>query len=675
MGLISSLEHRQRTPLDDYWYGPVYRPTGAGVDVGPDEVMASSSVWNAFWNVAITVATIPLKLFRRGENQGREPAREHPLYRVLYDRPNRWMPAVRYRSMAQFHLLMYGNHYAQQLRDRAGRTRELIPLHAARMRVEMDGDEILYTYYRPTGGDRVFKQDEILHITGLSANGLLGLNPLEVNRETFGTTIAVERHAAAYYGNRAQPGLVLKSPKRLGKEGRKNLREAMYEAYGGEKAFSTAVLEDGVEPTPFGTTARDAEMLANRTFQVGEVARILNVPPHILKELTRATFSNIEQQSLEYIIHTLRPWFVAWEQSIGFYLLPEENPEDLYAKFVVDELLRGDSEARGRFYNQLFMIGAASPNDIRRWEDLPPIDGGDRYFVQINMQPLDVVDEILLPGEEPGTPGDDPGPPLPVAGAVGGGGRLLPPSTGPELRAVQERSIQARARTRGVFHPLIRRAVNRFVQREVRAARRALEGSRKRADLGGFRRWMDQFYAALPKEVRRIMGPVFASYAAEIRAAVVDELGEEADDVAVEAFVAAYVNRYGLRYSRVSAARLRQALEQDDPDAAAQDIERILDGWEASRADTEAGWETVRADGAIAVAIYTASRLAMRWYALGKSCPFCSQLDGTIVSAGSSFLEAGATLEGGADQDPLHITSTVRHAPVHGGCDCFVVAA
>lgn len=684
MGLISSLEERQdHGPLSDYWYNPMSGPTASGVEVTPRTAISAAGVWNAVWSISMTLGTLPLRVYRRrADGRGRDAVPDHPLYRPLYRRPNRWMPAYRYRSTLQAHLLLYGNAYSQILRDRLGRVRELVPLHPSRVQVKMKrvvGDRgkeswvRVYTYYQYDGTPRPFDEAEVFHMTGLSPGGLLGWNPMDVMRETFATTLAVEEHSASYYRNKAVVGGVLTSPKKLDDEPKKKLAQQWLQAYSRRKAFGTALLEDGVEYKEFGrASARDAELVANRTHQVQETARAFNVPPVILKELSRATYSNIEQQSLDYVIHAIRPWAEVWEQSIEMDLLDEDEQGEYFAKHSLDALLRGDTESRTAHYREMWGIGAFSINDILEKEDMNPVEGGDRRFVPFNMQPLDQVDERPLPGEGPDEeedPDEDPEDDEPTRAV-----RSL--AGDPEFRARQVRSVAARQRHREAFRGIFKRASDKIVKRETRAARRALAGASSRRDLEGFVGWMERFYAELPTEIIRVFQPVLFAYAAEVQAEIADELGSDEDYAEqLNRFLTEYVSRYALRYSRKSLAQFRRALETDDPTAAEAALERVIDRWEKTRAEVESNRESVRSDNAIAVAIYSIARILAKWFTVGKSCPGCQSMDGKTVSAGSAFLTKGDLVPMGDDQPDLSVTGSLRHPPLHGGCDCMVIAA
>lgn len=358
----------------------------AGVAVNEETAMRISAVYACVRVIAETVASLPLPLYKRLP-RGKEKAIYHPLYTVLHDLPNSDMTSFSFRETMMTHLLLWGNAYAQIIK-RGNQITELWPLHPAYVRVERESvtNKLVYRY---TGGTQeiVYSSEQILHISGLSFDGIKGLSPISMARETIGLAQATEEFGSRFFSNGARPGGILQHPGIV--KDPERLRKSWEEVYKGvQNSHKIAVLEEGMTYKEIGIPPNDAQFLETRKFQLNEICRIFRVPPHLIGDLERATFSNIEHQSIDFVVHTIRPWLVRWEQAIQKALIPEEERAIYFAKFTVDGLLRGDFKTRMDGYAVGRQNGWYSANDIREFEDLNPIPeemGGDLYLVNGNM--------------------------------------------------------------------------------------------------------------------------------------------------------------------------------------------------------------------------------------------------------------------------------------------------
>ncbi len=380
--------------LLDWWTGGA---SAAGVTVTSESARRIAAVWCAVRILSESVASLPVFVFRRrpdGKGKDRQP--DNPLHRLLHDQPNPWQTSFEWREMQQGHLTLRGNAYSEIVYDRRGGIRMLVPRHPDRMRVydlshESIGDQpLVYEYTPARGPSRFLFADEVLHLKGLSDDGFVGLSPIQEFRETLGLSIGTETYAAKYFGNYANPGGVLTHPKNLSKDAVTRLRAQWEQKQSGiENAHKLVVLEEGLSWTAIGVKPQDSQLLESRKFSVTEIARIFRIPPHLLADLERATFSNIEQQSIEFVMHTLRPWLVRWEQRLALALLtPQERRDGLFIEFNVDGQLRGDIKSRYGAYAVGRQWGWLSPNDVRALENMNPRDdaGGDAYHEPLNMQ-------------------------------------------------------------------------------------------------------------------------------------------------------------------------------------------------------------------------------------------------------------------------------------------------
>ena len=360
----------------------------SGVRVDPETALRSTVVLACVRVLATSVAGLPLHLYRRQPDGGKSIAREHPLYRVLHTSPNGWQTSFEFREQLMLHLCLHGNAYVEIRAGSAGFASELLPLHPSRMKVErIENGRLRYKYREDTGGETVYTQDQISHIRWLSDDGVQGMVPVELARDAIGLARACEIHGASFFGNGARPGVVLTSENMIDAETARSLRDNWERVHrGSDRAFKTAVLTGGLKPVELGGNNQESQFLETRRFAVEEICRIYGCPPHLVGDLTRSSFSNIEQQSLDYLQNTLLGWLRRFESAFARDLITDSN---VFAEFDVRGLLRGDAAARASYYQTLWNLGVASINEIRGWENLDPVTGGDTRFVQLNMTTLE----------------------------------------------------------------------------------------------------------------------------------------------------------------------------------------------------------------------------------------------------------------------------------------------
>ena len=377
----------------------LFGQTAAGKAVNERTALQTTAVYACVRILAESVAGLPLAVYRRSE-AGKEIAYEHPLYFLLHDAPNPEMTSFVLRETLMAHLLLWGNAYAQILRDGRGNIIGLYPLLPDKMEVDRDSrtGEIYYTYTRFTEENPNFKNrgrirlrcEDVLHIPGLGFDGLVGYSPIAMAKNAIGIALATEEYGAAFFKNGARPGGVLEHPGVL--KDPSKLRESWHDIYGGTmNTGRIAVLEEGVKYQQIAIPPEEAQFLETRKFQLDEIARLYRVPPHMIGDLEKSSFNNIEQQSLELVKYTLNPWVVRWEQSLQKALLTDKERKEYFIRFKVDGLLRGDYKSRMEGYAIGRQNGWLSANDIRSLEDLNPIEGeegGDLYLINGSMTKL-----------------------------------------------------------------------------------------------------------------------------------------------------------------------------------------------------------------------------------------------------------------------------------------------
>ena len=370
----------------------------SGKSVTERSSMQMTAVYSCVRILAEAVAGLPLHLYKYNESGGKERAAENQLYFLLHDEPNPEMTSFVFRETLMTHLLLWGNAYAQLIRNGKGEVIALYPLMPNRMTVDRDNKGRLYYQYRRGKDEAKLSRDnivilqpsDVLHIPGLGFDGLVGYSPIAMAKNAVGMAIACEEYGAKFFANGATPGGILEHPGIVKDPAR--VRESWNAVYQGSgNAHRIAVLEEGMKYTPIGISPEQAQFLETRKFQINEIARIFRVPPHMVGDLEKSSFSNIEQQSLEFVKYTLEPWLVRWEQAMVRSLLSKSEKEQYFIKFNVDGLLRGDYESRMNGYATARQNGWMSANDIRQLENLDRIsekEGGDLYLINGNMTKL-----------------------------------------------------------------------------------------------------------------------------------------------------------------------------------------------------------------------------------------------------------------------------------------------
>lgn len=401
MGIFSK-KARDKPKVENRTVGSSYTfYTGgstAGKPVNERSAMQMTAVYSCVRILAEAVAGLPLHMYRYRSDGSKEKAYDKNLYQLLHDEPNPEMSSFVFRETLMTHLLLWGNAYAQIIRNGKGEVVALYPLMPNKMQVDRDEKGALYyTYMRSTEESQlgktetvILKPRDVLHIPGLGFDGLVGYSPIAMAKNAIGLAIATEEYGAKFFANGAAPSGVLEHPGII-KDPAK-LRENWNSTFGGSaNSGKVAVLEEGMKYTPISISPEQAQFLETRKFQINEIARIFRVPPHMVGDLDKSSFSNIEQQSLEFVKYTLDPWVIRWEQALCRSLLAPDEKKEYFFKFNVEGLLRGDYASRMTGYATARQNGWMSANDIRELENLdkiPKEDGGDLYLINGNMLPL-----------------------------------------------------------------------------------------------------------------------------------------------------------------------------------------------------------------------------------------------------------------------------------------------
>ena len=408
MGILSGL-FRSRDKPTDRTAGSSYSfflgGTASGKYVTERSAMQMTAVYCCVRILSEAVASLPLQFYRYTDDGGKEKAVDHPLYFLLHDEPNPEMTSFIFRETLMTHLLLWGNAYSQIIRNGKGEVVALYPLMPDRMKVDRDEHGRLYYEYTVYDSDDVdgrkgtdkvgrtvrLQPHDVLHIPGLGFDGLVGYSPIAMAKNAIGLAIATEEYGSKFFANGAAPSGVLEHPGTI--KDPSKVRESWQATFGGSgNSNKIAVLEEGMKYTPISISPEQAQFLETRKFQIDEIARIFRVPPHMIGDLEKSSFNNIEQQSLEFVKYTLDPWVSRWEQAMVRALLTPDEKKKYFFKFNVDGLLRGDYQSRMNGYATARQNGWMSANDIRELENLdriPAEQGGDLYLINGNMTKLE----------------------------------------------------------------------------------------------------------------------------------------------------------------------------------------------------------------------------------------------------------------------------------------------
>lgn len=663
MSIVSKLLEKRSHPSNpSQWLLDLgIKPTASGVEVTTEGSLSSVAVYACVRILAETVSSLPLKVYERN-GKAKNEASNHPLYSLLHDLPNREMTSFELRETLMGHVALWGNAYAEIEYNKAGRIIGLWPLRPDRVTVKRINGQLIY-YVRLDTEEIPLAKQQVLHIRGLGSDGVMGYSPITLARQAIGLTLATEEFGARFFGNGARPGLILEHPGQLSEQAQDRLKDAIERKHQGlSNAHRLMVLEEGMKATEVGIPPEDAQFLETRKFQIGEIARLYRIPPHMLADLERATFSNIEHQSIEFVTHTIRPWLVRWEQAINRDLLLPSERTKYFAEHLIDGLLRGDIASRYEAYATGRINGWLSANDIREKENLNPIEGGDVYLIPLNMIPADEIGSVERDTEQPNDNNDN------------------------DTRSIEHRALQIETRAQNIaasrrrlansFQRLLKDTTDRIYRREIADVSRAITKYFNKRDANDFSVWLAEFYNEHKDFWAKQIKPILLSYADQVGVSVANELdvqpGQTIDD-----FIEQYIEALAKREAGNSHLQLQALLDEaltnnEDP---AEKLQQRLDEWGEKRSDKTSMSEAYNILGAFTLAFYGVYRVTRkRWVATGENCPYCSSLNGMITELTKVFLEKDTDFQPEGAETPINIRFSASHPPIHNGCDCVIIA-
>jgi len=480
-----------------------------GIDIDEEGALSSTAVWSAVTQLSQSVASLPLHLYKRLSGGGKDKYTIHNLYNLLHLQPNPEMTSFALREAQMGQILMFGTCFAEIERDNLDKIKGLWPLVTARMQTYRDkkSGELYYIYELPDGGEKIFKKDAILRVNGFSHSGLIGYRTVDKTKEAVALNLAYEEYAARFFGDGAKPPLALEHPEKMSKEAQDRLRMAWETRHQGlTNSQRVAILEEGLKLHQYGFSVADSQVPELRYFQIDEVSRIFNIPPHMLHNLNRATFNNIEELSRGFVKFSLRYWLVRFEQAYNTQLLNPKEQKKYFFEHVFEGLLRSDIKTRFEAYKVGVENGWINADEIRELENMNPQPNGQgkKYYVPLNWIEKDAEKPMpQLPAESKPAEQED-------ESTQEEKEEKFKKHFG-EKRVDPKTAVVERDRIVRQYYPLFRQAAQKIINREAIAIKKAVKnigGQRSKTDL---KKWLDDFYNKQPEHIKREIGPVFRS--------------------------------------------------------------------------------------------------------------------------------------------------------------------
>jgi len=657
--------------FDDKWWEIHDNMTKAGTQVGEVSSLSISAVFAAMNILAGTVASLPKVVYRRLRTGGKERAFDHPLYDRLHNKPNdSGLTAWQWIYTSLFHKYLWGNWYTFIDRPSHGNLR-LMPLLPDRTWRDAANPDL---YITKTNGKQVkLPRSQMLHIPHISLAGFSGKGVIHYARESLGITKAMDEFAAGFFGHGTHPGGFVEIEGSMDDATRKSLQKEFNELYGGLGNIWKVIFMKNSKFEPLEVDAEKAQALQSRQFGVVEVARWLNLPPHILRDLTRATYSNIEEQGIDLVVYSLLPLTTQIEQEMNIVFFDDAERKDHLVKFELKGLLQGDIKTRTEFYKAMLDRGVFNADTVLDLEDMNPQPNqlGQSYFMPLNM----VNKEMVVSSKPTGIQGRSPI----IMLLNPNNNQLSFPETQRQLVLPESRSISLRRRLTNAYKKKFDGYGQEVVGRETEAILAAIKETLSGRDTVEFLQWLDEFYESFGQEVDSLAAPLLSSYADAILPVAQDEINSDLDiSTSYQSFEKDYQGSLVERHLQSSKGQLRAVVidAQKAEESEAEAVEERLAEWEEKRPGKISMRESIRGENAFARSVFALSGIVkIMSVALGsKPCPFCVALDGTIIGIDQVFLPKGDFQPDGAEA-PLTVTHSCSHPPYHDGCECGLVAS
>jgi len=617
--------------------------TSAGVSVSISSAIRMATVWACVRLLAESIAQLPCHVYVKNRDGSKSRVTDTALAELLSFSPNGWMTPFEYTEFMITALAMRGNHYAFKSRTGKGEVVELIPFQTGSVRAERRKLTDIRYHVTIDGAPETFSKEEITHVRGLTFDGFMGISPITHHRETLGLAMAAGTYGGRLFKNGARPSGILAMPGVMKKESREQFKEDWQEAYGGENIGKVAILEGGADYKTVSMSNEDAQYLEVRQFQRTEICSIYRIPPHMIGDLTKSSFSNITQQSLEFVKYTILPWCRRVEMAMHRDLMtPAERKRGMFVEYVVDGLERADIRTRYEAYKTGVNGGWLSPNEVRKKENMNPRPGGDIYLAPLNM-----VDSSQ-------------GMPKPEK-------RLI--------KFVQFKGVEFREALRLKFKDRFNKIAALVVKAEAGMVRTIIES--QKAVPENLQEQLDEIYSQFPARIESSFRALVREYGVAVRKAA---LSEAESDATVDAnilgnFLDQVLEALAVRHVASSIGQLAALVRETDPEQLLEVLEQRLTEWEDTRPGKIAEREVVQQESSVSRFVWAAVGITrLQWVRRGsESCPFCRDLDGKIVGIEAPFVEQGNYQPEGYQDSHWKIRGPKLHAPIHRGCRCVII--
>jgi len=655
--IISNWLEKRRSNLKDpkQWLveSLIGEPSHSGKNVNEETAMKSSAVFACVRILSESVAMLPLILYQRQE-RGKDRAKDHYIYELLKDCPNPEMSAFTFKETMLMHLLLWGNFYANIEYRGDGKPKALWPLmpHKTEPWRKEGTRQLVYHTYMPDGRLVELPNHEVLHVPGLSYDGLKGLSPIGYARESIGLDLATEEFGARFFSQGTNMGAIAKHPGRLSDTAYYNLKKDLEKKYQGlGNAHRLMLLEEGMDIEKVGIPPENAQFLETRQFQKRDIARIFRVPLYLLADVEKgASYSSIEQQSLDFLKYSIQPWLSRIEQAVNNQLLSKEARRRYFAEFLIDSLLRADIQTRYDAYSTAINYGFLTINEVRAMENKNPVDQeeADKLFIQQNMMPIDQSqqDDVLRK-------------------------KIIENTRG---RSPSKRGARSRLEKSKSFERVVQQGARNIIAKEKKDV---LEKAKETLERGqqGFLAWIERYYEDLQDDIKKEMKPYFESLAESMRQDLSEDIDietdlSEDDKEFLEEYLEAYAKRYTSSSEGQLAALVRQAHESDKTEY--ELIEERIEEWEEKRPAKEARNETRQLGNAIARSIMIGAGVTyfIVVNAGNDTCEYCKELDGKVIGADQPVIAEDETLEADEKDTGIKVRRPCFHPPFHNFCEC-----
>ena len=632
----------------------------SGATVNQRTAVQVTAVFACVRLLAQTIASLPLHTYRRTD-KGKEKATEHPVYTILHSLANSECTSYMLRLIVMTNLLLTGHGFAEIVRNRNGQVMEMWPIPSNKVYIKRNKStgEVFYEIQLDRGGVKILYAESMLHLQWFGLENLESYNPIFLAREAIGLSIATEEFGASFFENGANSSGIAEYPGKMSDDAYNRFTKSFNDRYTGlDKNQRVMFLEQGLKFTKLTINPNEAQSLETRKHQVIEIARFYNVPPHLIMDLERSTFSNIEHQDISFVKYSLRPYLVCWEQEMYRSVFITRTERALYfAEFNVDGLLRGDSKSRAEALDIQMRNGVINADEWRAIENMNPQPNGigQKYYVPLNWVEKGTTPE--LPSAEPNAEGER-------------------QSAHLEKRNKQKKNAVLKMRTAQSYRRVFADAASRIVKREKK---QILDKARKTLNERSqieFEAWLERYYEEAPEWMKRAFIPSLMSLAEAIQGQAAAEAGSTAGMTReLEKWMDGYADIWAKNYTRSSLNQLREVIRKANEEGldALEQIETRLDEWEEKRPGKVATNETIEAAGVVSKFVYAAAGVTrLRWVNTGAdTCPYCKELDGRTVAIDQPFVRKDDQLE--SEDGVMRLYKPTMQPPVHQGCECQII--